>query len=88
VSWPNSVKKSRWEIDEMSSRFEINPAVRDSSEPPFCLHTRADRIHRFLEIWVKGHSRSLKLVPFESLNNVSYSLFTIIRQSHMIVKRE
>jgi len=25
-------------------------------------------------MWVRGHSRSLKLVPFESLNAVSYSL--------------
>ena len=25
-----------------------------------------------LEIWVKGHSKSLKLVPFESLGAVSY----------------
>jgi len=24
-------------------------------------------------MWVRGHSRSLKLVPFESLNAVSYS---------------
>ena len=28
---------------------------------------------RDLEIGVKGHSRSLKLVPFESLDMVSYS---------------
>ena len=28
--------------------------------------------YRDLEIWVKGHSRSLKLVPFESLGAVSY----------------
>ena len=26
-----------------------------------------------LEIWLTGHSRSLKLVPFESVGAVSYS---------------
>jgi len=29
--------------------------------------------YRDLETWVRGHSRSLKLVPFESLDAVSYS---------------
>ena len=30
------------------------------------------KVYRDLEMWVKGHSRSLKLVPFESLGAVSY----------------
>ena len=29
--------------------------------------------YRDLEIWVRGHSKSFKLVPFESLVAVSYS---------------
>jgi len=29
--------------------------------------------YRDLEMWVRGHSRSLKVVPFESLGKVFYS---------------
>ena len=29
--------------------------------------------YRDLEMWVRGHSRLLKIVPFESLGTVSYS---------------
>ena len=29
--------------------------------------------YRDLEMWLRGHSKSLKLVPFESLGAVSYS---------------
>ena len=29
--------------------------------------------YRDLEMWVRGHSRSLKMVSFESLSTVSYS---------------
>jgi len=32
--------------------------------------------YRDLEIWVKGHWRSLKMVPFESPGMVSYSFST------------
>ena len=31
------------------------------------------KCHRDLEMWVRGHSRSLKVVPFESLGTVFYS---------------
>jgi len=29
--------------------------------------------YRDLEMWVRGHSMSLKVVPFESMGTVSYS---------------
>ena len=31
------------------------------------------KYYRDLEMWVRGHSSSLKVVPFESLGTVSYS---------------
>jgi len=32
------------------------------------------KYYRDLEMWVRGHSKSLKVVPFESFGAVSYSL--------------
>jgi len=36
------------------------------------------KYYRDLEMWVRGHSRSLKVVPFESLSMVCYLPYIVI----------
>ena len=42
-------------------------------------------LNRDLEIWFSGHSRSLKLVPFESLVAVFYSPSIVIMDASVAV---
>jgi len=50
--------------------MELNTSIKRSRIS--CAHKYAE-YYCDLEMWVRGHSRSLKLVPFKSLGAVSYS---------------
>ena len=39
-------------------------------------------------MWVRGHSKSLKLVPFESVGAVSYSPFIVTGRKPLVEKNE
>ena len=47
--------------------------IRWSDETKRKIAGKPLQYYRDLEMWVRGHSRSLKLIPFESLGVVSYS---------------
>ena len=47
--------------------------IRWSDEKKRKIAGKPLQYYRDLEMWVRGHSRSLKLIPFESLGVVSYS---------------
>jgi len=80
MAWP-------WNLGLGSFRVIENGAVRRQTMCNFLLvrHCKYSSVlytvcelfdveyYRDLEIWVRGHSRSLKLVPVESLAAVSYS---------------
>jgi len=48
------------------------------------------KLWRDLEIWVRGHLRSLKIVPFESLDTASYShsIITVVHCMISEIKRD
>jgi len=59
-----SAKNRRFHVLQPTFLFPLETPLRLSRN---ILH------YRDLEMWVRGHSRSLKLVPFKSMGVVSYS---------------
>ena len=59
--------KSRLRVTQVTANGTIGQIIHD-----LLLIELVDvEYYRDLEVWVRGHSRSLKVVPFESLGKVS-----------------
>ena len=86
------VENPIWQIDAVLEKDEnaiIRPNISDLHQIWSAVVKDHRNVHRAvseifsvkewrdIEIWVGGHSRSLKIVPFESLGTVSY-LHTIV----------
>jgi len=69
----NQVRSWKWRrsIDHM--RLSIGRPLYSIALPCTVFELFNVELYRDLEIWVRGHSKSLKLVPFKSLGTVSYS---------------
>ena len=61
--------KSRLRVTQVTGNGTIGQTIHDL----LLVELFDVNYYRDIEMWVRGHSRSLKVVPFESLCTVSYS---------------